>query len=104
MAVLSSVVGALSDRLDTKFLTAYWLPAFFAVLGGFGLLVAVVGVLELEEWVSELDSVEQSLGTLIVVLLITMLAFSLRALALPIAAIFIGSAPPKSVAAWSTRG
>ena len=104
MAVLSSMVSALSGRLDTKFLTAYWLPAFIAVLGGFGLLVAVVGVPEFEERVSELDSVEQSLGALIVVLLITMLAFILRALALPIAAIFTGRALPRPIAAWSTRG
>jgi len=74
------------------------------VFGGFGLLVAVVGVPRVEGWVTELDSVEQSLGALIVVLLITMLAFILRALALPIAAIFLGRALPKAIAAWSTRG
>jgi hypothetical protein len=104
VTVLSSVVSALGDRLDSKFLTAYWLPAFVAVLGGFGLLVAGVGVPQLEGWVAELDSVEQSLSALIAVLLITMLAFILRALALPIAALFTGSALPKAIAAWSIRG
>ena len=36
-------LSSLSERLDTSFLTASLLPAFFAVLGNLGLLVALVG-------------------------------------------------------------
>jgi hypothetical protein len=31
--MLFSAVGSLGDRLDPKFMTAYFLPAFVAVLG-----------------------------------------------------------------------
>ena len=102
--MLSSTIGSLSDRLDTKFLTAYWLPAFVAVLGGFGILAALVGPQQLDAWVYDLDSVEQSLGALIILLLMTMLAFVLRALTRPIAEVFAGDALPRAVADWSTRG
>ena len=84
--MLSSVISALSGQVDSKFLIAYWLPAFVAVLGGIGILGARVGPQQLDEWVNDLDSVEQSLGTLIVLVLITMLAFVLRALTRPITA------------------
>jgi hypothetical protein len=104
VAVLSSVVSTLSDRVDSKFLTAYWLPAFVAGLGGIGILGALVGLPPLDAWVNDLDAAEQSLGALIVLVLITMLAFILRALALPIAAIFAGSVLPQPIAAWSARG
>lgn len=102
--MLSSAIGALTDRLDSKFLTAYWLPAFVAFLGGIGILGALVGPPQLEAWAADLDSVEQSIGALIVLLLITMLAFILRALTWPIAALFAGDALPQAVAQWSTRG
>lgn len=102
--MLASALGALSNRLDSKFLTAYWLPAFVAVLGGFGMLAAYVGSEQIDAWVYNLDSVEQSLAAIIILLLMTMLAFVLRALTRPIAEIFAGAALPQAVADWSTRG
>jgi hypothetical protein len=102
--VLSSAISALSDRLDAKFLAAYWLPAFVAVCGSFGILAVFVGPHQMDAWVNDLDSVEQGIGTVIVLLSITMLAFALRALTKPIVATFAGSDLPRAVAEWSTKG
>jgi hypothetical protein len=97
-------LSALSDRLDSKFLTAYWLPAFVAVCGGFGILAIVVGFERMAAWVNDLDSVEQSIGAVVLLLQITMWALVLRALTQPIAEFFAGSAMPKALAQWSMRG
>jgi hypothetical protein len=102
--VFASALSALSGRLDSKFLTAYWLPAFVAVLGGLGILAVLVGPEQMDAWVYELDSVEQTIGALILLLLMTMLAFVLRALSRPITVFFAGDALPLSMAEWSTRG
>jgi hypothetical protein len=102
--MLRSGLSALSDRVDSKFLTAFWLPAFVAVFGGFVILALIVGGEQMDAWVSSLDSVEQTIGTAIILLHITMLAFVLRALTEPIADIFAGSAVPRIVATWSMRG
>lgn len=102
--MLSSALGALSDRIDSKFLTAYVLPAFIAVLGGLGILALLAGAEQMDSWVYGLSSVEQSLGVLIFIISMLMLAFLLRALTRPIAYLFAGNALPRSVAAWSTRG
>ena len=102
--MLSSAISALGDRLDAKFMTAYWLPAFVFVLGGIGILSSRVGWRYLDEWVQTLDAVEQSLGSLVIILMITMLAFVLRALTRPIAEFYAGIALPRVVADWSTRG
>ena len=102
--MLASALSALSGRLDSKFLTAYWLPAFVAVLGGLGILAVLVGPEQMDAWVYELDSVEQTIGALILLLLMTMLAFVLRALSRPITVFFAGDALPLSLAEWSTRG
>lgn len=102
--MLGSALGALSDRMDSKFLTAYWLPAFVAVLGGLGLLTVMVAPGQVETWIYDLDSVEQALATLLVVLAITMLAFVFRALSRPLTEIFSGEVLPRPLAAWSTRG
>jgi hypothetical protein len=102
--VLSSALGALTDRIDSKFLTAYWLPAFVAGLGGLGILAVLVGPEQMDDWIYGLDSVEQSLAVLVLLLAITMLAFVLRALTRPITEIFAGQLLPRAVAEWSTRG
>lgn len=102
--MLSSALGALTDHVDSKFLTAYWLPAFVATLGGLGLLAALMGQERIDDWVYGLDSVEQSLAVLILLLAMTMLAFVLRALTRPIVEIFTGELLPRAVAGWSTRG
>jgi hypothetical protein len=102
--VLSSTLGALTDRIDAKFLTAYWLPAFVGVFGGFLMLGVLVGARQMDAWVNDLDSVEKSIGALVVLLQITMLAFVLRAMTRPIAEVFAGSALPRTVADWSKKG
>lgn len=102
--MLSSAIGALSDRMDSKFLTAFWLPAFVFVLGGLCTLGLMVGPGQIDTWISDLDSVEQTLGVLIIVLIISMLAFVLRALTRPITEVYAGIAMPSAVATWSTRG
>lgn len=102
--MLSSALSALSDRLDSKFLTAFWLPAFVLVLGGIGIITAVLGPSLLEGWALSLGPVAQSLVTILLVLLVTMLACVLRALTWPVAATFAGDVLPEAVARWSTRG
>lgn len=102
--MLSSAISTLSDRLDSKFLTAFWLPAFVLVLGGIGIVTVSVGSTQMETLVTSLGPVEQSLSALLLVLLITMLACVLRALTWPITATFAGDAFPQAVATWSTRG
>lgn len=102
--MLRSGLSALNDRVDSKFLTAYWLPAFVGVFGGFLILALFVGARQMDVWIGGLDSVEQSIGAVIVLLQITMMAFVLRALTQPIAAIFAGRALPRIVADWSLRG
>ena len=102
--MLASALTNLSGRLDSKFLTAYWLPAFVAVLGSFGVLTVLVGGEQLDDWVYNLDSVEQTLGVLLLVLLISMVAFVLRAISRSLIEIFSGDALPRAVADWSRRG
>lgn len=92
--MLGSALSALSDRLDAKFLTAYWLPAFVAGLLGTLVLATAVGRDTVLDWVADLDSVEQTLATLLIVLSVTMAAFVLRALSRPITACFAGIAIP----------
>lgn len=102
--MLSSVIGALGDRMDSKFLTAYWLPAFVFVLGLLCTFGLAAGPGRLETLVSDLDSVEQALGALVIVLLISMLAFALRAMTHPITEMFAGIALPGIVADALMRG
>lgn len=101
--MLGSAIGALSDRLDSKFLTAFWLPAFVAVLGGFGILAGLVGADQLVAWIDELDSVQETIAVILIMLAITMVASVLRALSRPIISLFAGEAMPRVVAEWSIR-
>ena len=102
--MFASAISALSDKLDSKFLTAYWLPAFIVVLANIGLVGALIGPSRVDEWASSLDSVEQTLGVLILLLAITMVAFVFRALNRLIVALFAGDALPRPLADWSARG
>jgi hypothetical protein len=101
--VLSATITALTNRIDAQFFIAYWLPAFFGVLGSLGLLAARIGSDQLGATIETLDSVQQSLALLIGALVTTMLAFVLRALTLPIAEIFAGVTVPGFVADRLTR-
>jgi hypothetical protein len=102
--VFASAIGALSDKLDSKFLTAYWLPAFVAVLANVILFGVLIGWSRLDDWASGLGSVAQTLAALILLLAITMLAFVFRALSHIILAFFAGEALPRRLAEWSARG
>jgi hypothetical protein len=102
--MLDSALSALTGSPDSKFLTAYWLPACVFVLGSLGFLAVRVGPEELTTELIDLDTVEQGLSAVIILVLITILAFIVRALTVPIAEIFAGYALPPAIAAWSTWG
>jgi hypothetical protein len=102
--VISSALSSVADRLDAKFLTAYWLPPFVFMLGCFGILGVLVGGEQFDAWIHELESFEQGLAVLLLILAVTMAAFILRALARPIVTAFLGEILPRAVADWSTRG
>jgi hypothetical protein len=96
--LLSSTISTLTSRIDSQFLTAYWLPAFVAVLGSAALLVARIGIDQLGTSLAALDSVRQTLALLILLLVTTMVACVLRALTLPIAELFAGATLPRVAA------
>jgi multisubunit Na+/H+ antiporter MnhF subunit len=102
--MLISAVGAIGDRLDSKFITAYFFPAFVAVLGSIWVFVTATGGERFADRVAGLDSVEQAIVAAIVLLGTTMLAHMLRALARPIAQLFAGRAYPQFVQQESVRG
>jgi len=103
-AVLFSAIGSIGERLDSKFITAYFFPAFVAVVGSLWILVASVGGERFAERIAELDSVEQGIAVAIVLLVTMMLAHMLSALARPIATFYAGRAFPAPVREWSIRG
>jgi hypothetical protein len=103
-AVLFSAIGSLGERLDAKFITAYFFPAFIAVLGSIWILVVSVGGERFGERIAELDSVEQGIGAAVILLATMMLAHMLSALARPIATFYAGRAFPGPVRQWSIRG
>lgn len=99
--MFSSMITAVADRFDSQFLTAYWVPAFVAVLGSLGIVVGRIGPDRAGVWITDRDSVQQTLLALILVVVITMLAFVLRALRLPIANLYAGAMFPSGVASHS---
>ncbi len=96
-------LSSLSERLDTSFLTASLLPAFFAVLGNLGFFVVLVGPDTLADWMLNLDSFEETIVAVIIIVIITMVGLLLRALSFVTVALFVGELLPRSVAAWATR-
>lgn len=102
--MLFSAIGSLGDRLDSRFITAYFVPAFVAVLGSIWILAAAVGGERIAERVAELDSVEQVVGVAFILLATLMLAHLLSALARPIATVYAGRVFPGPVREWSIRG
>ena len=93
--MLFSALGSLGDRLDAKFLTAYFLPAFVAVLGTIAILVTALGGERFVEWIEQSDSTQQGLAALLLVLLTLMVAQLLSAMARPIAQWYAGRALPE---------
>ena len=54
--MLFSAIGSLGDRLDSKFITAYFFPAFVAVLGTIAILVTAIGGERFAERIAQFDS------------------------------------------------
>jgi hypothetical protein len=102
--MLISAVGAVSERLDSKFITAYFFPAFIAVLGTSWAIVTSMGGERFVERIAGLDSVEQGILAALVLLLTMMVAHMLRTMARPIAQLFAGRAFPRLVMEPSLRG
>ena len=59
--MLFSALGSLGDRLDAKFITAYFFPAFVAVLGTIVILVRALGGERFVEWIEQYDSTKEAL-------------------------------------------
>ena len=102
--MFDSALSALNDRIDSNFLTAFWLPAILAVFANVGLLAVLMGPAALMGRADELDSVEQTFLALLLLLASLIVALLLRALALVIIGFFAGEMLPRIVAEWSTRG
>jgi hypothetical protein len=93
--MLFSALGSIGSRLDSKFITAYFAPAFVAVLGTLWILVVSTGSERFGAWIEQLDSVEQAIAVLVLLLVTSMLGHVLQALARPIAQLFAGRAWPE---------
>jgi hypothetical protein len=102
--VIDYTLSSIGERIDTKFVISCWLPAFVAMLANLGLLTVVVGPDTVEAWLYNLDSFQETIALVIVLLAITMVALLLRALMFIIVAFFVGESLPRVVAEWSTRG
>ena len=97
--MFSSMVTGAADRFDTHFFGAYWLPAFVAVIGSIGVVVGRVGPGSAGAGVTDRNSVQQTLIALILIVSITMLAFMLQALRLPMVRLYAGATFSRDVAA-----
>jgi len=85
-------------------MTAYFFPAFVAVLGTIWIMVMAVGQQRFSDRVEGLDSVEQGILVAVILLVTMMLSHMLSALARPIATFFAGRAFPPPVRDMSIRG
>jgi hypothetical protein len=101
--MLISAIGSIGERLDSKFITAYFFPAFIAVLGTLWVAVTALGGERFAERVAGLDSVEQAIFTGILLLITMMVAYMLRSLGRPIAQLFAGHTFPRVVKDKSVR-
>src|SRR4051794_22160112 len=93
--MLISALGSIGDRLDSKFTTAYFFPAFVAVLGTIAILVRQAGDARFVTWVGQFDSLQQGVIVFVLLLGTFMLAHMLRAMARPIAQVYSGRAYPE---------
>ena len=101
--MIDYTLSSLSERLDSSFLTACWLPAFFAVLGNIALFTALVGRDAIAAWLYNLDSFEETIVAVIILMVVTMAALLLRALTFVTVGFFVGELLPHSMAEWATR-
>jgi hypothetical protein len=102
--VLFSAIGSIGERLDSKFITAYFFPAFVAVLGTIWILATAFGGRRLAAEVLEFDPAEQAIVVAVVLLATLMLAHMLRALSRPVMQFYAGRTLPRPASDWSTRG
>ena len=92
-----AALGSLGQRLDTKFVAAYFLPAFVAVLGTIAIVIRQAGDATFIAWVAQFDSLQQGVIILGLLLGTLMVAYLLQALARPIAEAYAGRAYPELV-------
>jgi hypothetical protein len=85
-------------------MTAYFFPAFAAVLGTIWILVLAVGNERFVDRIEGLDSAEQAIAVGVILLATMMLAHMLSAMARPIATLFAGRVFPPPVRDVSIRG
>jgi hypothetical protein len=102
--MLFSALGSIGERLDSKFITAYFFPAFVAVLGTIWILITAAGGLTFAERVAQWDSAKQAIAVFIILLTTTMIAYMLQALAKPIGQLFAGRMMPRPVKTPLIRG
>src|SRR5690242_19748578 len=92
-----SALGSVGQRLDPKFVTAYFFPAFVAVLGTMAIVVRYAGNARFIAWLAQYDSLQQGVIFLALLLGTLMLAYMLQSLARPIGRLYAGRAYPELV-------
>jgi hypothetical protein len=102
--MIDYALSTLGERIDVNFVVSAWLPAFVAVLANLGFFTALVGPETVLMQLDNLDSFEETIVLVVVLVVISALAFILRALSLPVSAFFAGEALPPLVAEWSVGG
>lgn len=102
--MIDYTLSSLAEKVDANFLISCWLPAFVAILTNLGFFTILVGPDTVLDWLYNLDSFEETIVLVIVLVAITMVAFLLRAITFITVAFFVGSALPRPIAEWSTRG
>jgi hypothetical protein len=95
--MLLSALSVMGQRLDTKFIAAYFFPAFFAVLGTIVIVVLKAGNAAFLAWVDQFDSLQQAIIVLVVLLGTFLLAHLLQALVHPIEQLYAGHAYPEVI-------
>src|SRR5262245_8665694 len=92
-----SALGAVGERLDAKFIAAYFFPAFVAVFGTIAIWVRQVGDVRFIELVNQFDSLHQGVLFLVLLLGTWMMAYLLQAMARPIGQLYAGRAYPEFI-------
>lgn len=98
--MLASALGAIGGRLDSSFLTAFWLPAFVGILGVTGITALATGWSEAIARLASLQNTTQAFLALGLLLGTTLAACLLRALARPVSSAFAGDLLPKGLQIW----
>jgi hypothetical protein len=101
--MFTSALSDLSGRVDSTFLTAFLVPALVAIFGGGAIILVHVGPGPAIQSVQALDTMEQGILVLIVLIATLLLAFLLKAVSLAVFGLFAGDSLPAWLAAPLTR-